>query len=129
MKVILKESIEKLGNEGDVVNVKPGYGRNYLIPQAKAVLATPGALRTLENEREAIERRVAATIQDAEKLKDMLEKTNITIEVNVGEEDSSSVVSPIVKSPSFSQRKDLILIVRISPSKKRLKQRVTSKLL
>tara|TARA_A100001015_G_scaffold267288_1_gene317211 strand:+ start:6819 stop:7268 length:450 start_codon:yes stop_codon:yes gene_type:complete len=87
MKVILKESIEKLGNEGDVVNVKPGYGRNFLIPQSKAVLATPGALRTLENEREAIERRVAATIQDAEKLKEMIEKTQLTIEVNVGDED------------------------------------------
>ena len=48
MKIILKEDIEKLGAAGDLVEVKDGYGRNYLIPQAKAVLATKGAIAEVE---------------------------------------------------------------------------------
>ncbi|MDE7236283.1 MAG: 50S ribosomal protein L9, partial [Paramuribaculum sp.] len=47
MKVILKEDITNLGYKDDVVEVKSGYGRNYLIPQGKAVIATPSALRIL----------------------------------------------------------------------------------
>ncbi|HCI72790.1 MAG TPA: 50S ribosomal protein L9, partial [Balneola sp.] len=44
MKVILREDVEKLGQAGELVDVKDGYGRNYLIPQAKAVLATKGTI-------------------------------------------------------------------------------------
>ncbi|MEX1062933.1 MAG: 50S ribosomal protein L9, partial [Balneolaceae bacterium] len=49
MKVILKEEVEHLGSAGDIVDVKPGYGRNFLIPQAKAVMATEGTLREVEH--------------------------------------------------------------------------------
>ena len=41
MKIILKETIEKLGKAGDIINVKPGYGRNFLIPQGLGIIATP----------------------------------------------------------------------------------------
>lgn len=87
MKVILTESIPNLGQEGDVVNVKPGYGRNFLIPQSKAVLATPGALRSLENQRAAIEARAAEAVSAARDLIKKIEKLKLTFEVNVGEED------------------------------------------
>lgn len=53
MKIILKEDIHNLGYKDDVVEVKNGYGRNYLIPQGKAVIATPSALKVLaENQRQ-----------------------------------------------------------------------------
>jgi len=45
MEIILKEDVANLGQKGDIVKVKPGYGRNYLIPQGLAVLATPSALK------------------------------------------------------------------------------------
>ena len=50
MKIILKEDIANLGYKDDVVEVKSGYGRNYLIPQGKAVIASPGALKQLAEE-------------------------------------------------------------------------------
>lgn len=51
MKLILRADIENLGHLGDIVEVKPGYGRNYLIPQDLAMLATPANLRAFELER------------------------------------------------------------------------------
>ncbi len=74
MKVILLERIEKLGNLGDVVSVKDGYARNYLLPQGKALRATPANMERFEREREEIKRRNAearaAAEERAEKLKD-----------------------------------------------------------
>ena len=87
MKVILTESIPNLGQEGEVVNVKPGYGRNFLIPQSKAVLATPGALRSLENQRAAIEARAEEAVASAEELVKKIEKLKLKFEVKVGEEE------------------------------------------
>ena len=73
MKVILLERIEKLGNLGDVVNVKDGYARNYLLPQGKALRATEANLERFEREREEIERRNAearaVAEQQAEKIR------------------------------------------------------------
>jgi len=67
MKVILLERIEKLGNLGDVVTVKDGYARNYLLPQGKALRATPANLERFEREREEIEKRNAEARAAAEK--------------------------------------------------------------
>ncbi len=67
MKVILLERIEKLGNLGDVVNVKDGYARNYLLPQGKALRATPANMERFEREREEIEKRNAEARSAAEK--------------------------------------------------------------
>ena len=67
MKVILLERIEKLGNLGDVVNVKDGYARNYLLPQGKALRATPANMERFEREREEIEKRNAEARAAAEK--------------------------------------------------------------
>ena len=60
MEVILKETIKNLGEIGDVVTVKPGYGRNYLIPTGKAAYATPENLRILGQEKEELERKQQA---------------------------------------------------------------------
>ena len=67
MKIILLERIEKLGNLGDVVNVKDGYARNYLLPQGKALRATEENLARFEREREEIERRNAEARAAAER--------------------------------------------------------------
>jgi large subunit ribosomal protein L9 len=87
MKLILKEDVDKLGEAGEVVDVKPGYGRNYLIPQGKAEMATEGALKQLERIRKQAERRAELTIENARELADQLEVTSVTIPVTVGEDE------------------------------------------
>ena len=87
MKVILQEDVNKLGDAGDIVDVAPGYGRNYLIPQKKAVMATKGALKQLELMREKAERRAELTVERAQDLAKRLERTSVTIPVKVGEDE------------------------------------------
>ncbi len=87
MKVILRADIENLGHLGDVVEVKPGYGRNYLIPQDLAMLATPANLHAFELERKKLQARMdeirTAASAIAEKLQDFV----LTIAMRVGEND------------------------------------------
>ncbi|MGM0589947.1 MAG: 50S ribosomal protein L9 [Bacteroidota bacterium] len=87
MKLILREDVNKLGTTGEVVDVKPGYGRNYLIPQGKAILATDSRLAQLEAAREEAEKRAELTIKDARELADRLETISVTIPVKTGEDD------------------------------------------
>lgn len=87
MKLILREDVEKLGDAGEIVEVKPGYGRNYLIPQGKAEIATPGALKQLELIKEKAERRAELTVEAAQELAERLETTSVTIPVTVGEDE------------------------------------------
>ena len=87
MEVILKETIDTLGLEGDIVNVKPGYARNYLIPQQKAVPVNKASLSRLKKEQQAIAARREAEQKNAEQLAAKLEKTTITLFRKVGEED------------------------------------------
>lgn len=87
MKLILREDVDKLGNSGDIVEVKPGYGRNYLIPQGKAVMATEGALKQIEMIKEKAARRAELTIEKAQELAERLETTSVTIPVSVGEDE------------------------------------------
>ena len=79
MKVILREDIEKLGQAGELVTVKDGYGRNFLIPQAKAVLATKGAIAELELMKQRAAQKAALTVQEAKELATKLESTSLTI--------------------------------------------------
>ncbi len=87
MKVILRADVENLGHLGDVVEVKPGYGRNYLIPQDLAMLATPANLRSFELERKKLQARMdemrAAANVIAEKIQDFI----LTVAMRVGEND------------------------------------------
>jgi large subunit ribosomal protein L9 len=86
MKLILKQDVEKLGEAGEIVTVKDGYGRNYLIPQGFAIMATDSALRAIEEENRQRSRKIEATIQNAQKLADQIEKISITISVTAGED-------------------------------------------
>ena len=87
MKLILREDVDKLGESGDIVEVRAGYGRNYLIPQGKAMMATEGALKRVERMKEQAERRAELTIERAQDMADRLETTSVTIPVEVGEDE------------------------------------------
>jgi large subunit ribosomal protein L9 len=87
MQVILKATVEKLGNEGDVVAVADGYARNYLIPRDLAIKATEKNRRTLEHEKRVESDRAAKEKKTAEKLADELANLSCTIRVQVGEND------------------------------------------
>lgn len=87
MKLILREDVDKLGESGDIVEVKAGYGRNYLIPQGKAMMATEGALKQMERMKEKAERRAELTVERAQDMAERLETTSVTIPVEVGEDE------------------------------------------
>jgi large subunit ribosomal protein L9 len=98
MKVILRKNSDKLGNISEVVSVKNGYARNYLIPRGIAYEATEGSLRQLEEERKQQSRFVDKERKQAETLAVQLEKISITIKMKVGEEDKlfGSVTSQMI---------------------------------
>ena len=87
MKVILRADVEKLGHLGDIVNVKPGYGRNYLLPQQLASLATPANIRVFELERKKLQARMDALRAAASDVAAKLEGVVVTISMRVGEND------------------------------------------
>ena len=79
MKIILKEDIANLGYKDDVVEVKSGYGRNYLIPMCKAVIATESALKVLEENQKQRAHKLAKLKADAEALAESLKDVALTI--------------------------------------------------
>jgi large subunit ribosomal protein L9 len=87
MELILKKTVDTLGEEGDLVKVKPGYGRNYLIPKKMAVLANKANLALLEQEKAVIETRREKQRQEAETLSKKISGSSITIQHRAGEEE------------------------------------------
>ncbi|MCH7773548.1 MAG: 50S ribosomal protein L9, partial [Bacteroidetes bacterium] len=79
MKVILRKDIETLGNIGDIVDVKEGYARNFLIPRKIAYTALSGNLRALEDEKKSIARKSEKELHAAENVSSKLEKVSVTI--------------------------------------------------
>lgn len=86
MQVILLEKVGKLGDLGDQVNVKAGYGRNFLIPQGKAVPASEGNVAEFEARRAELEAAAAAKVAAAQGRADKLAGVVVTIEGNAGDE-------------------------------------------
>jgi len=87
MEIILKKDVENLGLEFDTVNVKPGYARNFLIPQGIAVLATPKNKAALEATLEARKEEEAKLVADATAKVEQLKKVSLTIATKVGSGD------------------------------------------
>jgi large subunit ribosomal protein L9 len=87
MKVILRQNVETLGHIGDVVEVKSGYARNYLIPNKLAYTALKGNVKALEEEKKSFERKSQQELQHAEAQAAEIEKVSVSIPVQVGEED------------------------------------------
>jgi large subunit ribosomal protein L9 len=85
MKVLLIEDVDNLGYAGDVKKVADGYGRNYLIPQRMAVLATPGALKQADTIRKAAEKRRAQETDDAKAIANQLAGLELVFERRAGD--------------------------------------------
>lgn len=85
MDVILLKNVDKLGSEGEVVEVKDGYARNYLIPQGLARMATEGAVKALREERRQQARKRAHKEEQAQEVAKELEDLNLKIGAKVGE--------------------------------------------
>lgn len=89
VQVVLQEDVRKLGIAGDLVEVAPGYARNYLFPRGLAVRTTPGVLRQVERRREEVRQRLEQIKRDAESMKTALETIGMfVIEKPVGEDDA-----------------------------------------
>ncbi len=114
MKVILRKDYETLGKIGEVVTVKDGYARNYLIPRSIAYRATTSSLRALEEEKKQHDRQEQKQFKDAEKLGVELEKLSVTIPMKVGEDDklfgsvTSQMIADALKEKGFTVDKRTI---------------------
>ena len=87
MKVILREDVVHLGSAGTIVNVAPGYARNFLIPRSFAIPATGNNLKAFEHEKRVVEARRTKRRKEAETLKTKLERISCSISKKVGEQD------------------------------------------
>ncbi|MFQ6615820.1 MAG: 50S ribosomal protein L9 [Fidelibacterota bacterium] len=114
--VILRKAVEGLGEAGDLVQVKAGYARNYLVPRGLAVPATPGNLRAAEEERKKGEIREKKRAEEARKLSEKLQQVELTAPVQVGEEDrvfgsvTAMTIADLLKEQGVTvDRKDVLL--------------------
>jgi len=87
MNVILLESVENLGGIGDLVSVKPGFGRNFLLPQGKAALATPENMKQIEARRAELEKAAAEELSKAQARAKAINGVELVIPANAGSED------------------------------------------
>jgi large subunit ribosomal protein L9 len=87
MQIILKEDVHNLGKAGEVVTVRPGYGRNFLIPQGKAAMATARNVAEIEHQKKIIAAKNAKLLKDSQAIADRIAQIEIQIERAVGEED------------------------------------------
>lgn len=86
MEVILLDKVENLGGIGDKVKVKPGYARNYLLPQGKATRATPENIAAFEERRAELEARAAAVITEAKARAEKIDGLKLVVKAKVGSE-------------------------------------------
>jgi len=87
MQVILRDDMDNLGKSGEVVNVKPGYARNFLLPRGHAIKATATDVKRVEHEKRVIAARTSKLAKEAQAEADGLSKVSVSIARAVGEED------------------------------------------
>ncbi len=103
MNVILLESVANLGGIGDLVKVKPGYGRNFLLPQGKAALATDSNMKKIEARRAELEKAAAAELAKANTRAASINGVELVIPANAGSEDKLfGSVGPIDIAEAFA---------------------------
>lgn len=116
MKVILRQNIESLGQIGDVVDVKSGYARNYLIPRKYAYTALKGNVKALDEEKKTLDRKKQQELHAAEAQAAEVEKVSVSIPVQVGEEDkifgtvTTQMIADALKEKGFDLDKRKIEI-------------------
>jgi len=86
VKLILREDVPKLGHAGEVVSVRPGYARNFLLPQGKAALASEAKVNELQHHKRLIADKVARDLKDLNAARDRLEQLQLEVEAQAGEE-------------------------------------------
>ena len=116
MEVILREDIEKLGSRGQMVNVAPGFARNFLLPKRLAVAATDANKKIVEQERQAALRREAKEASEAAELAKLLAPVEITIAQKAGENDqlfgsvtSADIVARLEERKFHIDKKKIVL--------------------
>lgn len=116
MEIILKEDIIGLGYKNDIVNVKPGYGRNYLIPTGKAIIASASAKKVLAENLKQQQHKLAAILAAAEKDAEALNGVELTIESKVsatgvlyGSVNAATVAAELAKKGIEIDRKRIIM--------------------
>ena len=108
VKLILTEDVPSLGEAGDVVNVKPGFARNFLLPQGKAVPATDAKVKEIEHHKRVIAERVSRERKQLEGERERLERVELEIAANAGEEGkllgsvTSAQVAELLEARGFS---------------------------
>ena len=85
MKIILLEDVKSLGKKGDIVNVSDGYARNMLLPKKKGVEATAANLNSLKLQKASEAKQAQALLEQAQALKEEVEKTSVTLSIRIGE--------------------------------------------
>lgn len=116
MKIILRENVEKLGKAGSIVNVKPGFARNYLMPRQLGIPATAEHMKAFEHQKRILEVRAQKLRKGAEALKEKLEKFSCSISKKVGEQDklfgsvTAQEIEQAFRAEGFEiERKDILL--------------------
>jgi len=116
MKVILRKDFEAVGNAGEIVTVKDGYARNFLIPKGIALKAEKKNIQLLEVEKKQQESKISKDKKDAEQLAEQLNKISCTATMNVGEEDkvfgsvTSQVIADLLKDQGIEIDKRKIVL-------------------
>jgi large subunit ribosomal protein L9 len=105
MQIILQEDIDKLGHRGDIVTVKPGYARNFLLPRKMAIEATTGNMKALERIRTSLAKKTATELDAAQKQAALLNGVGVSFKRKTGENDQmfGSVTSADVAEGLSSQ--------------------------
>ncbi len=112
MKVILNQEVENLGSIGDVVNVRNGYARNYLLPRSLASFASDANKKALEHQKAVLSRRREKVLGAAKELGSQIEKTSVTVTKQVGEDEK------IFGTVTTGELEALLLAEGITVSKK-----------
>lgn len=116
MKLLLRQDYKPLGEAGEIVNVKPGYARNFLIPNGLAMLASDKNLKRYENEKKQMFWRQEKDKRQSEELAKTLENVSCTITVQVGEEDkmfgsvTSQNIAEALEAQGYSVDKRKIIL-------------------
>lgn len=114
MKVILKQDVPDLGAAGQVIEVKPGYGRNFLFPRNMAIPATKGSLSAINEVKKQAEMRNKKLKKEADGVKERIEKLSLTTEVLVGEEEkvfgsvTSADIADLLKKEGITVDKRMV---------------------
>lgn|SRR5512146_1587155 len=124
VKVILRQNVPALGEEGDIVGVKPGYARNYLLPRGLAFEATASAMRQIDEDRRRAEARAKRDYLEARRRSAQLEGVSLTFHARAGEEGklfgsitSADIADRLKEQPGIDFEIDRRMVVLEEPIK------------